>query len=311
MRKHLFIFAIATAAAFTAACGAASQSSTNAPGKTEDHSGHEMKNVEKNEPAAKEFRAEFSSVPAAVNAGTAANLIFTVRDRKGATVKDLQIVHEKPMHLLVVSKDLAEFYHIHPEPQPDGSYAVTHVFPNGGDYRLYADFTPPNAAQVVEPIELKVAGAERERAALAPDQNFEKTVDNLRVVLKPSADIKAGQELMLDFQTFDAATGKPATDLQNYLGELAHFVIISEDLKDFVHAHPMSKNEHGAMKNAGHHDHHGAGGHAHGNEKKTETGSPSEVSAHTTFPRSGRYKIWAQFQRGGNVITVPFVVSVA
>lgn len=50
-------------------------------------------------------------------------------------------------------------------------------------------------------------------------------------------------ELNLDFAAFDAATGKPATDLQNYLGELAHFVIISEDLVDFVHAHPMAKGE--------------------------------------------------------------------
>lgn len=36
--------------------------------------------------------------------------------------------------------------------------------------------------------------------------------------------------------------------------------------------------------------------------------SSSEVSAHTTFPRAGLYKVWAQFQRAGHVITVPFVV---
>jgi uncharacterized cupredoxin-like copper-binding protein len=276
-----------------------------------DHSGHNMKTVGKSENAAKTFRAEFTSVPRTINAGTAANLMFTVKDTAGQIVRDLQTVHEKPMHLLVVSKDLAEFYHIHPEPQADGSYAVPHVFPNGGDYRLYADFTPPNAGQTVEPIELKIAGTEREKTALAPDQKFEKTVDSLRVVMKPSADIKAGQELMLDFQAFDAATGKPATDLQNYLGELAHFVIISEDLKDFVHAHPMSKGEHDSMKNSVHNDHH-SDGHAHvGGETETEKISLSQVAAHTTFPRIGRYKIWAQFQRGGQVVTVQYVVNAA
>jgi hypothetical protein len=57
----------------------------------------------------KMFRAEFTSEPAAVNAGTAANLIFKVKDRAGHTIENLQIVHEKPMHLLVVSHDLASF----------------------------------------------------------------------------------------------------------------------------------------------------------------------------------------------------------
>ena len=36
----------------------------------------------------------------------------------------------------------------------------------------------------------------------------------------------------------------------------------------------------------------------------------SEIMAHTTFPRAGMYKLWAQFQRNGKVIVVPFVVRV-
>jgi hypothetical protein len=315
MKEKLFIFIALTAVAvLIAACEGGSSTAGNPvdeKGKMNHHDGHNMKaagNSETEKATTKMFRAEFTSEPAAVNAGTAANLIFKVKDRAGHTIENLQIVHEKPMHLLVVSHDLAEFYHLHPERQPDGSYAVAHTFPNGGDYRLYADFTPPNSEQVVEPIELKVSGGAREKTALAPDQKFEKTVDGLRVVMKPSADIKAGQELMLDFQIFDALTGKPTTDLQNYLGELAHFVIISEDMKDFVHAHPMSKGEHDSMKNSGK-NHHNADGHTHGDETKTKAGSQSEVAAHTAFPRSGKYKIWAQFQRNNQIITVPFVVN--
>lgn len=45
-------------------------------------------------------------------------------------------------------------------------------------------------------------------------------------------------------------------------------------------------------------------------EGVTTKPSASEVAAHTAFPRSGLYKVWAQFQRGGQVITVPFVVNV-
>lgn len=42
-----------------------------------------------------------------------------------------------------------------------------------------------------------------------------------------------------------------------------------------------------------------------------KAGNKVTVSAHTTFPDAGLYKLWAQFQRGGRVITVPFVVRVA
>jgi len=134
--------------------------------------------------------------------------------------------------------------------------------------------------------------------------------------MKPDAEIKAGQKLMLNFQAFDAKTNKPATDLQNYLGELAHFVIISEDMKDFVHAHPMSKGEHdksGDMKMGENKaDNHDADGHSHSTmEGVTTKPSQSEVAAHTAFPRAGLYKVWAQFQRGGKVITVPFTVRSA
>jgi hypothetical protein len=268
------------------------------------------------------FRVDYKSEPAGIQAGTPVTLSFTVKDKQGATVKDLSIVHEKPIHLLVVSKDLAEFYHIHPEQQADGSYRVTHTFPNGGDYKLYADFTPQGAVQVVEQIDVKVSGAERAKVELVPDEKLEKTVDGLKVVMKSSQEIKAGQELMLNFQAFDAKSGKPATDLQNYLGELAHFVIISEDMKDFVHAHPMSKSEHdemsgvkmdgGAMKmDDKKSDEHSADGHNHSTMEGTTTKpSQSEVSAHTAFPRAGLYKLWAQFQRGGKVINVPFIVRV-
>ncbi|MGH9949869.1 MAG: cupredoxin domain-containing protein, partial [Pyrinomonadaceae bacterium] len=196
----------------------------------------------------------------------------------------------------------------------DGSYRVQHTFPNGGDYKLYADFTPANAKQVVERIDVKVAGTERPKVALIADTKFEKSAEGLKVVMKPSAEIKAGQELTLDFAAYDATTGKPATDLQNYLGELAHFVIISEDMVDFVHAHPMAKGESmEGMKMDGDKKEkdHNADGHAHsGGPKEANKPSAYEVSAHTAFPRAGLYKLWAQFQRGGKVISIPFVVNV-
>ena len=251
------------------------------------------------------FRVEFAANPVTIKAGEPAMLSFTVKDAQGAIARDLQIVHEKPMHLLIVSSDLAEFNHVHPTLQSDGTFKVTHIFPNGGDYTLYADFTPANSSQTVEQIAVKVNGNERVKQPLVADANLTKSVDGLNVTLESDKPLKSGGELMLNFKVADAKTGQPAMDLQKYLGEYAHFVIISADLKDFLHAHPMSQIEHGA-----------AGGHQHAEGTKPHAdamtmASPSSVAAHTTFPQAGLYKVWAQFQRADKVITVPFVLDVA
>jgi plastocyanin len=317
MRKTLLLGTVFIISIFTVLLAACSNTVTSRPAENSNApvvsgkatpDGNVTTNVER------AFKIDFKSEPGTIQAGQASTLSFTVKDRQGATVKDLQIVHEKPMHLLIVSKDLAEFYHVHPEQSTDGSYSVQHTFQNGGEYKFYADFTPQAAAQVVEQIDVKVDGVERAKVPLVADAKFEKNVEGLRVVMKPGGEIKAANELMLNFAVFDAVTNKPAADLQNYLGELAHFVIISEDMKDFVHAHPMSKGEHnesGKMKVEGKTDNHNADGHDHSTmQGATTKPSASEVAAHTAFPRSGLYKVWAQFQRGGKVITVPFVVNV-
>src|SRR5205807_5720588 len=56
--------------------------------------------------------------------------------------RDLAIVHEHPLHLIVVSSDLTFFDHVHPTPQPDGSLAIDYAFPKAGRYVLFADITP-------------------------------------------------------------------------------------------------------------------------------------------------------------------------
>lgn len=307
MKKSFILSAFITlvsAAIWLTGCGSGANSNTN--GVTNDA----VPNKSITADGAKAFTVDFKSEPDTINAGSPAILVFTVKDKQGATVRDLSIVHEKPMHVLVVSKDLAEFYHIHPEQQEaDGSYRVSHVFPNGGEYKIYTDFTPKEAAQMVEQIDIKVVGPERAKVSLVIDTKLEKTVDGLKVVMTPDVEIRAGKELILTFQAFDAATNRPATDLQNYLGELAHFVLISEDMKDFVHAHPMSKGENmGDMRMDD--GNHADAGHSHSKSESTPKPRASEVAAHTTFPRAGLYKIWAQFQRGGKVVAVPFVVNV-
>lgn len=253
------------------------------------------------------FRAELRTEPAVVKAGTPVSLSFMVKNGKGSTVRFLQFVHEKPLHLLIVSDDLAEFYHIHPEMQVDDSYAVKQTFPYGGLYRLYADYTPPGYGTIVEQFELRVEGPERARVPLAADNNLTTQSDGLRVELTSDKALRAGEDLMLRFALFDAQTNAPVNNLQLYLGSLAHFVIVSQDLNEFIHAHPLDAGEvFDPSQDPNLHVHDPS------QLSKTLVGpSPPEVSAHVSFPRAGLYKLWAQFQRDGRVIVVPFVLKVA
>ena len=318
-KTTLFILGVTlTIVALAAGCAI-----TKSPGST----GSETHPAAGTTSATAKFRAELAADPATIKAGEPTTLSFTMKDTQGAIAHDLQIVHEKPMHLLIVSNDLAEFSHLHPIPQPDGTLKVTHTFPNGGDYKLYADFTPANSLQVVEQIAVKVSGNERAKQPLAADTVVTKSVDGISVTLAPDNLPKSGEAVMLNFKVADAKSGRPVTDLQRYLGEYAHFVIINESLNDFLHAHPMTRAEHNAgdgQSDQGahsdhdkhdntaqkHHDQPGARPHSHAAEASTKA-SPSEVAAHTTFPKAGLYKVWAQFQRADKVITVPFVVRVA
>lgn len=236
------------------------------------------------------YKAEIKAEPAAINAGQPIKFTFTVKNEKGEQKKDFQIVHEKPMHLIAVSEDLAEFYHLHPELQADGTFSLEFTFPNGGNYFFFADYTPKDANQFLDKFPIEVAGAKRAPVTLDADLNFEKVSDDLKIVMKPDAQIESAKEMMLNFSVKDAKTNAPITDLENYLGEKAHFVIISKDLKDFVHAHPMS-----------------------GDNVKIDKAQNSEVptvAAHVSFPNDGIYKMFVEVKRAGKIVMFPFVLDV-
>lgn len=289
--KKLSIFVIALTLSAFVGCKSTTEN--------HDHSSHSANTAPKSETTStyKGYRAELKSEPAEIVPNQPVKLTVTIRDEAGAIFKDLQIVHEKPLHFLIVSDDLADFYHIHPEPQADGTLSTTFTFKNGGRYFAYADYTPKGATQIVDRLPIEIAGNERERVSLKADEKLEKTQEDLRVVMKPDGNLESNKEMMLNFSVYDTATNKPVTDLENYLGEKAHFVIISEDLRDFVHAHPMSGDN---VK---------SGEHQHG-EKLSANAEMPTVSAHVTFPNAGLYKVFIEVKRAGKVSAIPFTVNV-
>ena len=50
-------------------------------------------------------------------------------------------MHDKPLHLIVVRRDLSGFQHLHPTMAPDGTWGIDLTLAEPGIYRMIADFT--------------------------------------------------------------------------------------------------------------------------------------------------------------------------
>jgi Cu+-exporting ATPase len=241
-------------------------------------------------PAEAGLRIEWASEPANPRPGQPVTLRYRVVDTgSGQAVTDLPIDHERPMHLILVGKDLREFQHIHPELGPDGAYAVTTTLP-AGTYTLYDEFKRGERT-VLDQRELAVgAGQPAGAAHLAPDL-APKTVEGVTVALQAPQTIRAGEEAGFTFTL--TRDGQPVTDLEAYLGAAAHVAVVSADSSEFAHTHGE----------AGDHGHGGAAG-------APTTPFGPRVSFEHTFAKPGLYKVWGQFSYQGRVITVPYVVEV-
>lgn len=243
-------------------------------------------------PFANGYHAEFKTIPQQVKAGQPVQLVFTIRDFFGKAVPTLQIEHTKPMHLMVVSRDLAEFDHIHPEPAPGSVFTVTHTFAHGGNYRLYADYTPVGAAGRIEAFDANVSGPVRNAVALAPTATWSETVDGIKMVMTTDKPLRTGEDIGFKMTLCDASTGAPVHNLKPYLGAWAHIAIVSGDTQDFVHVHPIDEpGQIAATYRSG--------------------PTPAVIRTQTGFRRPGPYKMWVQVQQGTHVITVPFIYRVA
>lgn len=239
--------------------------------------------------AAAAYTVKIKPTPEIIEAGKPVQLVFAMKDAPGKAVKHFDIVHEKPLHLIMVSKDLSWFAHEHPTANPDGTFSFAFTFPAGGEYTLFSDFTPAGGGLQVVPTTLAVTGTAPTATALAPDADKPAAVEGYSVALNTGGPVTIGGSTAMSYTI--NRDGKPVTDLQPYLGAMGHLVIISDGRAEYVHAHPA---EHG--------------GHSH-DPKAPMTGGPTvRFDAHFTKP--GLYKSWAQFQRGGQVFTVPFTFKV-
>jgi len=241
--------------------------------------------VKTRRPETADFDVSLRTTPSLIKPGQPFRLVFNIHHPKsGATVKDFHIVHEMPFHLFIVSQDLNYFAHLHPRQQGDGSFVIETTLPKPGAYLVYSDVFPVGGVPQVAFGNLITAGYHDDlfsaRATIKPDEVLTRELESTRfaLTLEPRTPV-AGKKLTLKYQITDLKTGESVRDLEPYLGAWGHTLILSEDARDYVHSHPTQS-------------------------------IANEVSFEAFLPRSGRYRIWSQFQRHGKVITVPFTIEV-
>ncbi|MEV4132546.1 hypothetical protein AB0J72_10305 [Dactylosporangium sp. NPDC049742] len=211
-------------------------------------------------------------------AGATQPFAFRILGPDGKPVTRFAVNHEKLMHLVVARHDLSGFQHLHPEMAPDGTWSIPLTLPSPGIWRIYTDFVTFDATGAQAPVTLAVdatvAGDYQPVTLPAPARTAE--VAGMTVTMEGTPAVNATQPLSLRV----LASGSPVTDLQRYLGTYGHLVVLRDGDLGYLHVHPETELVGGAVK--------------------------FWLSA----PSSGRYRLYFEFQRAGQVHRVEFTVVV-
>ena len=114
--------------------------------------------------------------------------------------------------------------------------------------------------------------------------------------------LQIGQLTMFTFRV-DEATGRPATDLELYMGMPGHAIFLSRDRRVFAHVHPSGSAPMAAIQIGERTLRNGTGDMAHSHD----AGSlPAVVSFPFGLPKRGDYRIFVQVKRSGRVDTGAF-----
>jgi hypothetical protein len=221
--------------------------------------------------------------PLVAGARAAARVSLRTASGKPIGAQDLRVTHTRRLHLLIVSPDLTDYQHVHPEPAADaGEWAFVFTPRRAGTYRVFADFTPAATDRgLYASVDVEVeAGAGGAVGAAARPTGF-----NFELATEPRP-LVAGRPLDLRFSVTARDVG--AVALEPVMGAYAHLVAFDAERSGFAHLHPVE-----------------------GEGWRPPDPARPVLNFKLTIPRPGRYVVWAQVRLAGVETFVPFEVQVA
>lgn len=224
--------------------------------------------------------------------------------------------HGHLMHLFLVRvPQMDRFYHLHPKTGDNQTFTQQLPALPAGHYQIFADivrasgFPDTMIAEIDLPDLASGAASSDDSEAAAPplpaslqSTNISTLADGGRMVWeRDSNPILAARPLWFRFRLEDSQ-GKPATDLEPYMGMAGHAEFLSHDRTVFAHVHPEGSVAMAALALANPSP-----------QSDSMANMPhisSEVSFPYGFPKAGDYRMFIQVKRAGQVQTGVFDVKV-
>ncbi|MDF6018242.1 hypothetical protein [Streptomyces sp. JH34] len=215
-----------------------------------------------------------------VEAGQRSELRFAIRDLAGRLVTEYRREHGKELHLVLASRDLVTYRHLHPTRAADGTWSTPVELPAAGDYRVFADFTPADANAVGLTLGADLAVSGPYKAAELPKPAATAVVDGYTITLNGTLRPDVPERLTFTVRK----NGRPVPDLQPYLGAYGHLVALRAGDLAHLHVHPDGEPSDGSTKP-------GPG-----------------VSFTATAPGPATYRLFLDFKHDGTVRTAAFTL---
>jgi hypothetical protein len=205
-------------------------------------------------------------------AETASTFAFRIVDDNDDSVTSFRDLHERPLHLILLSRNLVDYFHLHPTMDSSGLWTVELPPLNPGSYRVFADFQPVGAGNITLGTDVSVPGMVAAVAVPAPSTVA--SVDGYTVSLAGTPAVGA-EEL-----TFTVQLDGETVRTDPYLGASGHLVAIRDGDLAYLHVHPH------------------------------EDPTSSVVTFTSEFPTAGDYRLFFDFSHNGKVHTAAFTVEV-
>jgi hypothetical protein len=242
--------------------------------------------------------------------------------RGGRSNNDYLPDHGKIMHLYAIREPgLDAAFHLHPALVAAGDFRLNLPTMPPGHYNLYGDVVHasglPETLVASVDVPAGLAGgalsADDAEALTAPIGSGElgasfKLPDGYSMVWDKPAALVASNAYSFAFHLVDAA-GKPATDMQPYLGMAGHAAFVKTDGTVFAHTHPEGS---AAMADVMLADASMSG--LPGMDGMAGMNPPGPIAPDVSFPygfpTAGRYRIFIQMKHGNTVETGVFDADV-
>jgi hypothetical protein len=207
-----------------------------------------------------------------IDAGSPSMFAFRIVHDNGVVETEFQLLHERPLHLIVLSRNLVDYFHLHPAIDDAGRWSVEMPALAPGSYRVFADFQPQGADNLTLGTDVIVPG--NVQSAPIPEPSPVSTVDNYEVALSGTPAV-GDSDL-----SFTVERADQIVHADPYLGAAGHLIAIRVGDLAYLHVHPHDEST---------------------NPLVTFTGE---------FPSAGTYRLFFDFSHGGTVHTAAFTVLV-